>query len=151
MAHALESETVSGTGNILEGVPVDVAARFIEACSSDAAACGQTFHLIHPTPISVDEWTEVLERRGMRARYVSNEEWTQQFIQQVSGEFHQPLGELRGTGVNLSLMECLRELPTFDSRTFQHRLAAYDISCPDYEAMVGQGWLDGLRVKCTSS
>jgi thioester reductase-like protein len=144
-AHALASETVSGTGGILEGIPVDVAASFIAACSQDPATHGQTYHLIHPRPISVDEWAEVLERHGMPARYVSNDEWTQQFMRRANGE--RPLSQLRGSGVNMTIMECLRELPTFDAGNFHRQLSAYGIACPDYEALVERGWLDALRPK----
>ena len=146
-AHALATETVSDTGRIMEGVPVDVVARFIEACSDDPAASGHTFHLVHPRPVSVEAWADMLGRHGMRARHVSNQEWIQQFMGQTDGEVHRPLFELRGTGVNLPIMECFRELPTFDSRNFHRQLAAYDIACPDYESMVEHGWLDAIRPK----
>ena len=81
----------------------------------------------------------------MRARCISDEEWIQQFMRQTDGEVHRPLFKLRGTGVNLTIMECFRDLPTFDTRGFHRQLGAYDIPCPDYEAMVEQGWLDALR------
>jgi hypothetical protein len=78
------------------------------------------------------------------AQRVSNKEWVRELASRSENEMYRPLFELRGIGVNATLLECMPELPSFDSSNFQRQLAAYDIACPDYEALIEQGWLDSL-------
>jgi thioester reductase-like protein len=143
-AHSLATTATGDIGRMLEGVPVDVMARFIHACANDPVAWDQTFHLIHPTAIGVQDWSDILVRHGMAA-FFSYEQWMEQYMVGENSELHQPLFEQRGTGVNATIMECFRDLPTFDASGFHRHLAAYGIECPDYDAMVKDGWLDGLR------
>jgi thioester reductase-like protein len=147
MSHSLLTETVTETGGNLQGVPVDIVARFIAACSQDTATLGQTFHIVHPRPIAINEWVNVLARNGMRARYMSYEDWTQLAMSRSDSDVLRPLFELRGTGVNMTIMDCVRELPQFDTHNFELQMKAFGMTCPDYETMVQQGWLDSLRVK----
>jgi thioester reductase-like protein len=146
-SHELATGKVNEEGRVLEGLPVDVVSRFIEASSADPAACGQTFHLIHPRPIGAERWAEALTRRGVPAQRVNNEEWIRGLAARAENEMYRPLFELRGIGVNATLLECLPELPSFDPSNFQRQLAAYDIACPNYDALIEQGWLDALLPK----
>jgi nonribosomal peptide synthetase DhbF len=142
--HALANDAMADTGGVLQGIPVDVVARFIEACSNDPAGCGETFQLIHPHPVALDDAVDVLRRRGLPVRRTSREEWIAGFLAQADAELVRPLFEVRGVGASAPIIECLLEIPTFDARGFHRQLDIYGIPCPAYERLVEGGWLDRL-------
>jgi thioester reductase-like protein len=145
-AHDLACGIVSGSARmLLQGVPVNLIARFINACSQDPAALGETFHLSHPEPMPVASWISLLATHGISVRTVNQAEWNQSFISQTSNDMERALVELRGTGTSNTILECLQQQPAVDSQQFQRQSAVYGIAWPDFNRLVAEGWLASLR------
>jgi hypothetical protein len=136
---------MSNATRALDGIPVDVAAQFITAVSAEPANQGQTFHLVHPHALSVKQWTEVLAKHDIAARAASDDEWAGQFESLPSGRLYEGLFEVRGTGVNATIMECLPDQPALDGAAFKKALSRYKVACPAYDKLIERGWLDALR------
>jgi thioester reductase-like protein len=146
-SHALATGTISEGERLFEGVPVDIIGKFINACSQDSSTIGQTFHLVNPRPTSVENWIATLKRQQIHMRQLTSQEWDRSFIAQSDADTQHALSELRGTGVKRTILECLHSVPVLDSQNFQRQLAAYGISCPDFESMMTRGWLNSLRLE----
>ena len=145
LAYSLTSGLVSTRDRLTEGLPADLAASFIAKASADPVSCGRTFHLVHPQPLAIEHWAEVLSRRGTRARLVPHDEWAQQFRKQTNDAYR--LFETRGAGANRTLIELFAEMPKADGREFVRQLAAYDIPWPDYESLAAGGWMKAFDAK----
>jgi thioester reductase-like protein len=145
LSASLATGSMSNATRALDGIPVDVAAQFIAAVSAEPANQGQTFHLVHPHALSVKQWTEVLAKHDIAARAASDDEWAGQFESLPSGRLYEGLFEVRGTGVNATIMECLPDQPALDGTAFKKALSRYKVACPAYDKLIERGWLDALR------
>jgi thioester reductase-like protein len=143
LAHSLAAGVLSERERITRGLPVDLVARFITAASADPSSVGRTFHVVHPRPLDAQGLSELLARGGIRARLAPHEEWARLLKEQTNGDGG-PLFEMRGVGVNRTLIELWNETPELDSGDFPRQLAAYKIPCPDYESLIASGWLKAL-------
>jgi len=87
----------------------------------------------------------VLAKHDIATHAASDAEWAGQFESLPSGRLYDGLFEVRGTGVNATIMECLPDLPALEASGFKKALSRYKVACPDYDTLVERGWLDALR------
>ncbi|MGE0059761.1 MAG: SDR family NAD(P)-dependent oxidoreductase, partial [Dehalococcoidia bacterium] len=132
ISRSLEAGMVEETSRLLEGVPVDVIAHFIEATSAKPGAGTATYHVFPPEVLSAAEWAETLGGDDGTMRTVSDDEWKAVLKSDDRSSPFRSLSEARGTGVSSALLDCFDRRPGFDSSRFQAQLSDCGIVFPDY-------------------
>jgi thioester reductase-like protein len=116
---------------LLDMLPVDYVSRAIVALSQQPSTIGQTFHLVHPQPVTSEIIFEFLQSRGYAVKQMNYSQWRDQLLAVAQAD------------PNHVLYPLLTLLPTRDRPT------ADDVNhSPRYATDNTQQYLHSAGLKC---
>ena len=125
----------------MNGIPVDIVASIVVRSALDDVNDNQTLHILHPKPLAVGEWAEVMGELGMTVELISLAQWISRFLERPESEIWKPV---IGRGDLTIYGQILSQFSKFDTKNLVNTLRVHNLKIPEFKTLVQNGWLSRL-------